>query len=237
MEKLICPDCGNIIDRDLDICDNCGCPKKYFKRNIVNLKCPECGEMTLSSEDCCPSCGCPMEIIVAANSVTKELSVKDKKRMAMEKRKRRKNVLIDDRDDLKDIEDLEKEKLKKLANGELQLSRKEEQPSSKKEAIVLKVAGVTFENRQVTIEKLIKNNIIYVGARLLLKTEHCNAYDSFAVQVFSINGERIGYLPKGSNKQIFNKIENGTKFDVTVIGIGGGSSNYNYGITIEIKEK
>lgn len=238
MEKLICPDCGNTVDMNMDVCINCGCPKEYFEPDGKSVKCPECGQITISSKDYCPNCGCPMSIIMETNSNEKELSSEEKKRLARERRKQRSSDSIKNEGGVpNDIEDFENEKLRKLANGELHIPIDEPPPKKEKESFVTKVAGVTFENRQQKIENLINNNILYIGARLQLKPEPYNAYDSFAVQVLSSNGVQIGYLPKGTNKVFFQKLQSRVLFDVRVVSIGGGGSNYNYGITIEIKER
>lgn len=237
MEKLKCPECGNIVDASMAVCDKCGCPKVYFEKLIKNLKCPECGEIMLSNQECCPNCGCPMDYIIESNPNESELSTEERKQLAREKRKQRalernkNNTTID-----QSIEDSEKDMLHKLSIGELSRSIEKEQQTRGKKTTVLKVVGVTFENRQSKIINLIKDGMLFTGAKLLLKAEPTNQYDKYAVQVLSVNKVQIGYLPKEINREFSLKLQNGTKYDVIAEEITGGSVNYSYGVTIKIIE-
>lgn len=231
MALVKCPECGNIIDDRLDACNNCGCPKEYFNENKENIKCPECGESVLFGVEICPNCGFPMDEGF-------ELAKEEKKKAVQEKRRQR--ALTATKNDgcfFNDIERKEQETLERLVKGEIEFDYDEETSKGIEQTFKVKVAGVTFENRQVKIARLIENGILYIGAKLYLKIEPNNKYDSFAVQVLSSNRIQIGYLPRGVNKEYFLKIQQGVQFDVLVVSIGGGESNYKYGITIEIKEQ
>lgn len=68
MVKMVCPDCGQIIENKEQQCPNCGCPSEYFKvtRNTNSKKyitvCPDCGKTwneLFPSQ--CDNCGCPSE--------------------------------------------------------------------------------------------------------------------------------------------------------------------------------
>lgn len=84
-----CPECGNIVDISMAVCDKCGCPKIYFEKMVRNIKCPKCGQMILSNQEYCPSCGCPMDYIIGSNPNESELSTEERKQLAREKRKQR----------------------------------------------------------------------------------------------------------------------------------------------------
>lgn len=233
MAEMRCPECGNIVEDSWAFCKNCGCPKSFFEKIVRNVKCPECGYMVLSNQDCCPNCGCPIDYIL--KDYNEGSSIADKKRIVMGKRKARvEKGHAHDVGIWQDIEDMESDYLKKLASGELKVAIEEYKTNNS--PLITKVAGVTFENRQSKIINLIKDGILFIGAKLYLRTEPTNIYDKYAVQVLSSNKVQIGYLSKEINRDFCIKIQSGTIFDVSVEEITGGSANYSYGITIKVIE-
>ena len=93
--------------------------------------------------------------------------------------------------------------------------------------IYTRIAGVTFENRQMHISKL------HIYDKLLLKREKNNIYDNNAVAVYDTSGHHIGYIPKEISHKIANKLDNGELLNVTIVSISG-SSNTNLGVNISI---
>lgn len=94
----------------------------------------------------------------------------------------------------------------------------------------LKVAGVTFDNRQKAIARLI------VGQKLVFVREPNNAYDRYAVAVRTEAGEPLGYVPSSSNGSIAYRMDKGGNYKVTVSTITGGGIGQNYGLNIYIEE-
>lgn len=58
LEKLICPDCGHLLNDDAIECDICGCPREHFTVCGKRL-CPDCGTAVSEEAEACPTCGCP----------------------------------------------------------------------------------------------------------------------------------------------------------------------------------
>ncbi len=71
-----CPDCGNDIYSDQEICGFCGCPVSATSNSVSvstvpqtqsentveekqELICPECGSVVNAEAEYCPNCGCP----------------------------------------------------------------------------------------------------------------------------------------------------------------------------------
>lgn len=94
----------------------------------------------------------------------------------------------------------------------------------------LKVAGVTFDNRQQVIAKLKQNQ------NLMLVREPNNKYDKLAVAVKTDAGEPVGYIPAANNGSIAYRMDHGGKYKVTVSTITGGGIGMNYGVNIYIEE-
>lgn len=69
------------------------------------------------------------------------------------------------------------------------------------------------------------HDIVDVGDFLTLKREPDNAYDNYAVQVFSESGKKLGYVPKTYSKAVSQKIIEGFKFSANVKKIVGGSGS------------
>ena len=60
----ICPDCGNNIFENDNMCKMCGCPTSYAKTEenikIQKIKCPECSAETDVEQKICNNCGFPI---------------------------------------------------------------------------------------------------------------------------------------------------------------------------------
>ena len=94
---------------------------------------------------------------------------------------------------------------------------------------LIKIAGVTFNNRQSVCKKL------NVGNKLSLVKEPNNPYDEYAVKVF-YNNEECGYIPKDISYAVSNLLESNTsKWEAVVRGIDGVGEK-NIGIIIELIE-
>lgn len=94
----------------------------------------------------------------------------------------------------------------------------------------LKVAGVTFNNRQQVIAKLKTNQ------NLVLVREPNNSYDKFAVAVKTESGEQVGYIPAANNGSIAYRMDHGGKYKVMVSAVTGGGIGQSYGVNIYIEE-
>ena len=73
----------------------------------------------------------------------------------------------------------------------------------------MKVAGVTFEGREVVVRKL------KIGEELTLVREPTNKYDPNAVQIVSRIGQ-IGYIPRADAAWIAPLMDNGTSFSAVI---------------------
>ena len=72
-----------------------------------------------------------------------------------------------------------------------------------------------------------------VGKELILKREHANKYDSFAVEVYC-NEHKLGYLAAYENIAIANMLEQGVKFSVFVSKLTSNPDKVFDGLAIEI---
>jgi len=96
---------------------------------------------------------------------------------------------------------------------------------------LIKVAGVSFENRQ----NIIKN--LHTGEQLILVREKNNSFDSNAIGVHTLYGEQIGYIPKDINHFFAMKMDDGTKYSAYISSIYGGYEGMNLGLTIKLIAK
>lgn len=94
----------------------------------------------------------------------------------------------------------------------------------------IKVAGVTFGNRQQVISKLKQNQ------SLKLIREPGNNYDKFAVAVMTEADEQVGYIPAANNGSIAYRLDRGGKYKTTVSAVTGGGIGMSYGVNIYIEE-
>lgn len=97
-----------------------------------------------------------------------------------------------------------------------------------------KLAGVTFEGRQLVIRNLNRMGILDPGSPLILKREPSNPYDSFAVAVFASNGQQIGYLPKDCARQVSTNMAKGISYRANVGTVTGGDVGNAYGVNVQI---
>jgi hypothetical protein len=95
--------------------------------------------------------------------------------------------------------------------------------------IYTNVRGVTFNNRQNTVSKLIPNQ------NLTLIREPENKYDKNAIAVYSEYGQ-VGYIAKEINEDLAASIDNGENYKCIVIKVTG-SSRTNYGVVIRVEKK
>lgn len=98
-----------------------------------------------------------------------------------------------------------------------------------------KVAGVTFENHQENIKVLKETKGVYFE----LVRDRNNEYDNLAVKVIArtLDGKiyDIGFIPKKSNKDIANALDNNKTCFIKRYGYTGGYNNYaSYGVQLEI---
>lgn len=65
--KRKCPDCGNILVGNVEMCNKCGCPIDINDRELIIEEekivigtCPDCGEQIYVGQTMCNKCGCPL---------------------------------------------------------------------------------------------------------------------------------------------------------------------------------
>lgn len=92
----------------------------------------------------------------------------------------------------------------------------------------LKVAGVTYDNRQDIIKTL------KAGDTLKFRAEINNAYDEYAVSVLTSDGRSIGFIDKEHNRSIHKNLRAGKEYNVEVANITGGGYGMNYGVNIKV---
>lgn len=239
MEIIKCSECGSQITDDAQACPNCGCPSQYFQYEYITktYKCAECGNMVDSEDEYCHNCGCPIDIIAKSDIRNDELTIEEKKALLKAKREGRSGnhaPLMDE-----DVEKTEQDKIDRLKSSEIDLGEEldvEQDIPQATQSIITKVVGVSFDNRQLIIRRLIDKRLLYIGAKLQIQQDRNNKYDRFAVQVLASDNSQIGYLSKDINRTFYEGLQSGKRYDVQVINIAGGNS-YNYGITIHIKEE
>jgi len=90
-----------------------------------------------------------------------------------------------------------------------------------------KVAGVTFEGRQETVQAL------RPGDALMLRREPDNPHDPHAVKVVTASGTQIGYLSARVASRLAPSIDSGTRYAAAVSQITGGGER-SYGVNIYV---
>lgn len=93
-----------------------------------------------------------------------------------------------------------------------------------------KVAGVTFENRQVLVSK------VQQGEFIGLLREPDNKYDKNAIKVMNQHGMQLGYIPKDLARDLAKYMDLGISFNAVCKYPTGGSDGLSYGLVIEIME-
>lgn len=107
-----------------------------------------------------------------------------------------------------------------------------------KETMTLRVAGVTFENRQERLAFLAQFKPENLRAELV--RESGNQYDSNAIQVIvkipEIRKQTvIGYIPAAVSKELAKVIDKGLTVEARPLGvIGGYSYKENYGFLLNL---
>ncbi|TMI76100.1 MAG: single-stranded-DNA-specific exonuclease RecJ [Bacillati bacterium ANGP1] len=90
-----------------------------------------------------------------------------------------------------------------------------------------KVAGVTFEGRQETVQAL------RPGDALMLRREPDNPHDPHAVKVVTASGTQIGYLSARVASRLAPSIDSGARYAAAVSQITGGGER-SYGVNIYV---
>lgn len=117
-----------------------------------------------------------------------------------------------------------------------------EGPKSERKFLI-KVVGVTAnnangKNRQNILKKRKS------GENVILKREHKNQYDKWAIAVHDVNGEQIGYLPKNDTR-LASELDGGCKIKAKIHKIIGGPTFFeklfskegkSYGCVLEIEK-
>lgn len=98
------------------------------------------------------------------------------------------------------------------------------------ETFFTKIAGVTFEGRQVYVKRLC------VGEKLELVRQPHNAYDSNAIAIFNKSGNQIGFISKDIASRMALFIDNGSSFSAIVASITGGEIGQSFGVNIEVRK-
>lgn len=99
--------------------------------------------------------------------------------------------------------------------------------SGEQAILVLRLTGVTFDNRQSLIKDL------HPGDVLELKNVKNNAHDENAIAVIDVIQRQIGWIPMSHSKYVKELLEN-YKLETRVLKVLGGGE-LNFGIEIVIK--
>jgi hypothetical protein len=103
--------------------------------------------------------------------------------------------------------------------------------------IIANVAGVTFDDRQDVLAKVIKSTPIS------LRRDRRNQYDFYAIEVLAeVDGvwKQVGFLPRKMAENIAKRIDRGVVYSASVHSLlGGGESKFDgrplsYGVDIAI---
>jgi len=81
----------------------------------------------------------------------------------------------------------------------------------------IKATGVSFENEDSGTDRQLVIKDTSLGEHLMLIPEGDNPYDGNAVRIVRFDGMALGYLPKGPNKQIFDKLDKQIFVDAELI--------------------
>lgn len=99
------------------------------------------------------------------------------------------------------------------------------------DGIIVKLAGVTFDDAQDNIKDLEPLGI----DRMDLIREPGNAYDPNAIRV-EFEGRYLGYIPKGIARQFAIKMDLGARFSASFVQKNKSSYHDTVGLTVEIIE-
>ena len=103
----------------------------------------------------------------------------------------------------------------------------------KSKVINTKVAGVTFANEDGTKRQDIIKGLT-MGERVLLVRDHENEHDFYAVQVQTMEGEVIGWVPRQKTPQIAPAIDTGVLVLGMVASRGKAQGKDLLGLNIDI---
>lgn len=82
--------------------------------------------------------------------------------------------------------------------------------------VLTKIVGVTFEGRQKVIEKIFKEEILF------LELDYDNKHDENAVKVVTAKGDQAGFLNKELALEVRNAMDKGLNYFCEVIALTGG---------------
>ncbi|MBQ7624921.1 MAG: HIRAN domain-containing protein [Clostridia bacterium] len=103
------------------------------------------------------------------------------------------------------------------------------------ESFYTKVVGVTFENRQEKIQRLYFNGQLRPGSELILMRETFNNQDPNAIAVYTMSGEKIGYIGRDLAHTMAQNIQNGKNlYSAYVSQVTGGYVGGTYGVNIRV---
>lgn len=91
----------------------------------------------------------------------------------------------------------------------------------------VKLAGVTYENRQSLIARMSTDEELY------LQRDWNNRYDRNAIGIFNRRNQSIGWVPKDVAADLAQTMDSGTEFSVKIVKKLGGNG-YNYGLEVII---
>lgn len=101
---------------------------------------------------------------------------------------------------------------------------------------VTKVAGVTFENRQLLIERLASYTPDLVS--ITLQQDKSNRFDRSAVAVVaSVKGKgsaTIGFIPSMTARTLSRLMDKGTTFKASLERVVGGYAGRSYGARLRV---
>lgn len=133
MEYIKCPECGEIVDKNMDNCSKCGFP---FSKNekIIDVKiCPECKKLVEGTLSSCSNCGYPFDEIGNFEKLLHETEQKahEQELRALEAERKLKELQEE-----KERRRLEEEKRKEREEREKKLAEsKKKMEEAKKRAI------------------------------------------------------------------------------------------------------
>jgi hypothetical protein len=93
----------------------------------------------------------------------------------------------------------------------------------------IRVAGTTYENRQAAVTECVPDEV------LALVRDPANPYDMWAVEIRTLGGEMLGFVPREVASKVGRQLDLGWSFNAKVVGITGGGP-VAYGLVIDISE-
>jgi len=92
---------------------------------------------------------------------------------------------------------------------------------------ILRIAGVTFDNRQALINTLNPNDVLY------LRKVNNNVHDQYAIAVIDRIQRQIGWIPQSHSKYVTDLMKS-SDLEVRVLNILGGGE-YNLGLEVTVR--